>query len=333
MSAPYRQILPDPATYRSELVAAGAPYPPPLVPSAPGGLLASMPSVARCGWPWDVQTALLPDGPDDWPRITLVTPSYQQGGYIEETIRSVLLQNYPCLEYVVLDGGSTDETGTILERYRPWLSYVRSAPDRGQGHAINLGFSLGSGQIFAWLNSDDFLLPGALHRVAEAYRQGAEFIYGDGLELDGVTGRWTHSTAHFAHPRYLRYPGLVLSHATFWSSARHQPIWEEQYGAIDYELWVRLVPGLRRRHLAWPLAVARRHPAAKTSDPRQKARWNADADRNYAAHPELYTPRPALDREFRLVQRLVRAWRSRGLDRRLDAVRRECGWDFPIASE
>lgn len=327
----FRQILPDAAEYRRELVALGAPQPLPRVPAPAGGLLEALPRAERHGWPWDVQTPPRQVDPSAWPLITLVTPSYQQGEFIEETLRSVLLQNYPCLEYVVLDGGSTDASPAVIECYRPWLSYARSARDRGQAHAINLGFSLGSGQIFAWLNSDDFLLPGALWRVAEAYRGGAEFIYGDGLECDATTGIWHYSTANYAWARYVRYPGLVLSHATFWSAAKHQPVWEEQHCAIDYELWVRLLPGLRTKHIGWPLAVARRHPAAKTHDVKMLARWEADASRNYAAHPELYSSSPWLDREHRIVQRVTRAWRRRGLAARLDRVRRECGWDFPIS--
>ncbi len=327
----YRQILPDLSEYRRELAAAGAPQPLPVVPGLAEGLLGKLPKTDRCGWPWDRQTPTRNAEASEWPKITLVTPSFQQGEFIEETIRSVLLQNYPRLEYLVFDGGSTDGSTAVIDRYRPWLSYARSAPDRGQGHAINLGFSLGSGQIFAWLNSDDFLLPGALWRVAEAFRHGAEFIYGDGLEYDAVPGTWNHTTVNYAHERYVRYPGLVLSHATFWSSAKHHPVWEEQHCAIDYELWVRLLPGLRAQHIAWPLAVARRHPAAKTHDPRMKARWDADASRNYAAHPELYAPSPWLNREYRIVQRLVRAWRRRGLAHRIDRLRQECGWTFPIA--
>lgn len=328
-----QQILPSYPAYRSELVAAGASFPLATVPTSAAGLLGALPPGERTGWPWNVQTPPRVVEANDWPLITLVTPSFQQGGFIEETIRSVLLQNYPRLEYVVMDGGSTDRTADVVERYRPWLSYARSASDRGQSHAINLGFSLASGRIYAWLNSDDFLLPGALWRVAAAFRAGADFIYGDGLEFDESTGTWAHTTAKYAQARYARYPGLLLSHATFWSAARHQPIWEEQHCAMDYELWVRLLPGARARHLNAPLAVARRHPDAKTHDVKMRARWDADAGRNYAAHPELYTSSPWLDREYRLVQRTVRAWRRRGLATRLARVRSECSWVQPIAHD
>ena len=97
-----------------------------------------------------------------WPPVTLITPSFQQGQYIEETIRSVLLQGYPNLEYIVVDGGSTDETIQVLEKYSAWLTHWSSEPDRGQSHAINKGLKHASGVWFNWLCSDDTLKPGAL---------------------------------------------------------------------------------------------------------------------------------------------------------------------------
>jgi hypothetical protein len=100
------------------------------------------------------------------PRISIVTPSFNQGRFIEETLRSVLLQGYPNLEYIVIDGGSTDASTGIIERYRPWLHFAVSEPDRGQSHALNKGFARCSGDIYCWLCSDDILLPGGLMEVA-----------------------------------------------------------------------------------------------------------------------------------------------------------------------
>src|SRR5438309_6203079 len=122
------------------------------------------------GWPWTEGAAplgeLMGDG-SPWPRITIVTPSYNQGRFLEETIRSVLLQGYPNLEYMVIDAASTDESVEIIRKYERWLAYWVSEKDRGQTHAINKGLAKATGEIFSYLNSDDLLAPGALAAVAE----------------------------------------------------------------------------------------------------------------------------------------------------------------------
>jgi glycosyltransferase involved in cell wall biosynthesis len=104
-----------------------------------------------------------------WPRISVITPSYNQGEFIEETIRSILNQNYPNLEYLVVDGGSTDNTIDILRKYEDKIDWWVSEPDRGQSHAINKGLARATGEIINWINSDDLLFPGALTSIAEAY--------------------------------------------------------------------------------------------------------------------------------------------------------------------
>ncbi|GAA3784236.1 hypothetical protein GCM10022271_15740 [Corallibacter vietnamensis] len=103
-----------------------------------------------------------------YPKISIVTPSYNQGDFIEETITSVLAQQYPNLEYIVIDGGSTDNTLAILKKYDKQITYWVSEPDQGQSDAINKGFAKATGTIFGWLNSDDYLLPKALFHIANA---------------------------------------------------------------------------------------------------------------------------------------------------------------------
>src|SRR6267154_2378048 len=118
------------------------------------------PPAGKTGWPWTVETdPELYAGRSQWPRISIVTPSFNQGSYLEETIRSVLDQNYPNLEYVVVDGGSTDRSVEILQRYADRLAWWSSEPDGGQYAAINKGFKHTSGEIMAWINSDDKYLP------------------------------------------------------------------------------------------------------------------------------------------------------------------------------
>lgn len=112
-------------------------------------------------------------GGQSWPRITVVTPSYNQAYFLEETLRSVLLQGYPNLQYIVMDGGSTDGSQEIIKRYAPWLSHWVSAKDRGQSHAINRGWSRATGELLSFLNSDDTYLPGALARVGQAWVEHA----------------------------------------------------------------------------------------------------------------------------------------------------------------
>src|SRR5437868_9654465 len=115
------------------------------------------------------------------PKISIVTPSFNQGQFIEETIRSVLDQNYPNLEYLVIDGGSTDQTIEIIRKYEAQFSYWETEKDRGQVHAINKGLARATGDIFAFINSDDIYLPRTFATVAKYFddHPSAEWICGD----------------------------------------------------------------------------------------------------------------------------------------------------------
>lgn len=149
-------------------------------------LLAELPSVAsnQHGWPWTEETEQQPALVGDsivWPRVTIVTPSFNQGQFLEETIRSVLLQGYPNLEYIVIDGGSTDNSVDIIRKYESCLSFWVSEPDEGQADAINKGFAKSTGEFLGWINSDDYLYPGVIKRVVEVFQANSrvEMIYGD----------------------------------------------------------------------------------------------------------------------------------------------------------
>jgi Glycosyltransferases involved in cell wall biogenesis len=206
------------------------------------------------------------------PRISIVTPSFQQGKFIERTILSVLEQGYPDLEYHVQDGGSTDGTRQVLERYSARLTSWDSRPDGGQTEAINRGFARTSGEIMAWLNSDDILFPGALAYVADFFENHprVDVVYGHRVlidEDDREIGRWIlpgHSD------RVLSWADFVPQETLFW----RRRIWDEAGGrvdesfrfAMDWDLLVRFRDaGARFRRLPRLLGGFRVHAQQKTS--------------------------------------------------------------------
>src|SRR3954466_16026070 len=145
------------------------------------------PPAGRTGWPWTVGTP--PDASADaasLPRVTIVTPSYNQAEFIEETIRSILLQGYPDLEYFVVDGGSTDNSVEIIRKYEKWITHWVSESDRGQSDAIQKGFNRVTGPVSAYLNSDDIYMPGALQRVGRRFSDGPQLdvVYGNLYRID-----------------------------------------------------------------------------------------------------------------------------------------------------
>lgn len=147
------------------------------------GLLAKLPppQEGKSGFPWTEETEhFFNSNPDTviniYPKISIVTPSYNQGQFLEETIRSVLLQNYPNLEYIIIDGGSTDNSIEIIKKYSNYLTYWVSEKDNGQSHAINKGLTKISGDIWAYINSDDIYTKGTFYKVATQFKQDATII-------------------------------------------------------------------------------------------------------------------------------------------------------------
>lgn len=214
----------------------------------------------------------------DWPAVSIVTPSYNQGHFIEETIRSVLLQGYPNLEYIICDGGSTDESVAIIKKYEPWLTYWVSEPDQGQAHAINKGFELASGEIYGYLNSDDILLPGALvnmsalakvHPDAVAWIGACKITAQSGRVLEVVKPR----NASLAGIKNWYYEGFFYQPAAFFSAKAFKlagPLDESLHIAMDLDLWLKLakIGSVATTDDFW--AAAKRHPDMKTRAQRNR---------------------------------------------------------------
>lgn len=233
------------------------------------------PPPKKTGWPWQEETPeMQPRMPEakPWPRISIVTPSYNQGRFIEGTIRSVLLQGYPNLEYIVIDGGSADGTTDILRKYEPWLTYWVSEPDRGQSHAVNKGFKLASGEIAAWLNSDDQYLPGTLETIvehAQKYPEAGAWA-GGGRRLDAKSRKiiWERLPPGLQFDEivnwneyYLPQPSCFLNRNVL----RDEVYLNESYHLqMDFDLWLRIAKKFSIMPIRQILSVNLQHSKAKT---------------------------------------------------------------------
>lgn len=183
----------------------------------------------------------------NWPKISIVTPSFNQGQYIEQTILSVLSQNYPNLEYIIIDGGSTDNTVEIIQKYESSITYWVSEPDRGQSHAINKGLKKCTGEIFNWLNSDDWYTPGALFEVANAFmsNSSAQFVsgYENHVELNGNVNVHNGTFLKPSTEKTIEFCELTQPSTFFKLKAIRSVngVSEDLHYIMDGELWVKLL--------------------------------------------------------------------------------------------
>lgn len=273
------------------------PEPAPTIPPLPP------PLNGATGWPWDRAgrpPAAAPGG-GDWPVISLVMPSLNQGQFIEHALRSLLAQGYPRLEVVVMDGGSRDGTVAVLERYAPWLTHWASGPDDGPADALNRGFARTTGSILGFLNADDFLLEDTLWTVAEAFASApavdvlsghAYFANPEGaIGVPVYSDRW--------HPTRFRYGAcLLIQQATFFRRrvfARTPGFRTELKTTWDMELWADLAAsGATFDRIERFLAAFRLHAGSITGGEDFRQRRTADARtvrERLHGHPETFVHR------------------------------------------
>jgi glycosyltransferase involved in cell wall biosynthesis len=245
------------------------------LPPAPAG---------KNGWPWTEESTPLATSTADgkeWPRVTIVTPSFNQGVFLEETIRSVLLQGYPDLEYIVMDGGSKDNSIEIIKKYSPWLTSWVSEPDGGQSNAINRGLRQGSGLFATWINSDDMLCRNALTDHARMAGFDSQKVYlGICLYIDEksrtqfahrgkiycledlvrIKSIWRNADdpGHIVQPEVLFPRELALAVGGL-DTANHR--------TMDYELWGKFfLAGAKFAYTDVPFGMFRLQPEQKTQD-------------------------------------------------------------------
>jgi len=241
------------------------------------------PPLGKIGWPWTEESPQLPDTMPDgrpcWPPVSIVTPSYNQGQFIEETIRSVLLQGYPNLEYLVIDGGSTDGSRSIIQAYAPYLTHWCSEKDNGQSAAISEGFRMSTGEILGWVNSDDLLLPGCLRKVGKYFVEhpDVDCVVGGTIVVDEITRPVRN---RLGLPRIVRgeretFRKLLLRRglsfyqpASFWRRGAYTAAGGldiDFHFALDYDLYLRLAELKPFGHFDELLACFRIHPQSKTT--------------------------------------------------------------------
>jgi glycosyltransferase involved in cell wall biosynthesis len=216
------------------------------------------------------------------PRVTIITPSYNQAAFLEETIRSVLSQEYPNLEYMIFDGGSKDASVEIIQRYAGRLAYWVSEKDRGQADAINKGFTRATGEIVAWINSDDYYLSGAIHAAVTELQNHPEvgMVYGDVVSIDQAGtpfnvmtfGDW--GLDGLMQFKIIGQPSVFMRRSVL-EKAGHMDLSLDLL--LDHELWLRVAQVAPIRYVPKRWSAARYHAGAKNVS--QAPKYGRDAYR------------------------------------------------------
>ncbi len=231
------------------------------------------------------------------PKISIVTPSFNQGQFIEETICSVLDQGYDNLEYIIIDGGSKDETIDIIKKYQKHLTFWESKPDKGQSDALNKGLNYCTGEIFNWLNSDDLLAAGSLSVIAKEFESPQiEIVSGQEIYFEGTNEEQRYGSIIFPELEQNLIHGVIYQPSTFWRMSALKPLLpinEDFHYLMDTLLWVKYIysngiSGIRK--IENTLAKFRLHESSKTvglPDEFVRERWKLRYQLLKELDPEL----------------------------------------------
>lgn len=230
----------------------------------------------KVGWPWTEESKSIAEESTpylDFPSISIITPNFNQAKFLEETIRSVLLQGYPSIEYIIIDGGSTDGSLEIIKKYEKWLTYWASESDTGQSNALNKGFRKATGSITAWLNSDDLYEIESLKKVGNLFaaRNDVDIIYGDGMVIDEdgaflEIGKSKFINDHDDLGNF--FPNRVFQPSLFFRKKMLDDIDfldENLHYAMDVDFWIRAFPGHKAFYTENILSRFRLHQYGKTT--------------------------------------------------------------------
>jgi glycosyltransferase involved in cell wall biosynthesis len=269
------------------------------------------------------------------PQISIITPSFNQGHFIEDTIESILSQNYKNLEYIIIDGGSSDNTLEIIRKYENRINYWVSEKDRGQADAINKGFKLAHGELLGWVNSDDILLPGCLSQIANVYNvnHGPDVIHVNFIYIDQNNRILKMINLPRQNSFFLEKGKWSVSQpAVFYKHSRLKEIGFLNVDlrlSMDLDLWVRLnKSGIKIAHLAQYLGAFRWHADSLTSHSiRGKRKRNDENPETQKILSQAFPATSSASRKFwRLIWRIYQlingnyliayylTWKNKGQD-------------------
>ena len=275
------------------------------------------PPANKTGWPWTAKSQVCweKEISEKWPRITIVTPSLNQGQFLEETIRSVLLQKYPNLEYIIIDGGSSDNSLEIIKKYSQWITYWTSEPDSGQSEAINKGFKMATGDILAWLNSDDLYKNGALKKIGKLFLTypNVDIVYGGCINIS-ANGAIINKSKIVPFNKYdLFIRNIISQPSTFFRKRLFNgvgPLNETLQLCFDVELWRKAATKYNFKYYNQYLSYFRFHSDSKSvSNSLKMKKESAEVTVDILKETKGSDVRLSQILRFRYLQLAVLCWR------------------------